>query len=70
MKIVLTKTQVYQLAPYIDRVNAAAALGTPGMLVAQIRQNTHRDQWTLEPCFLDHDKALPLVEAGRREIPK
>lgn len=69
MKILLTPAQIEQLAPYIDRVRAAASLGTPGMLVAQLRYNSHRDTWVMEPGFIDHDKAEPIVHAGRRAIP-
>jgi hypothetical protein len=69
VKIPLTPHQIEQLAPYIDRVRAAASKGTPGMLLAQLKYNSHRRQWIMEPGFLDHDKAKPLVKAGRREVP-
>lgn len=69
MKIVLTADQVERLAPYFDRVRATGALGTPGMLVAQLRWDASRDIYTMEPCFIDHEKALLMVEVGRREIP-
>lgn len=68
MKITLTADQVAQLALYFDRVRAASALGSPGMLVAQLRHDAHHDIYTMEPGFIDHDKALPLIEAARREI--
>lgn len=68
MRIPLTHRQAQQLAPYFDRVRATAALGTPGMLVAQLRFDARRNLYTMEPCFIDHDKAQPLIKAGRREI--
>jgi len=70
MKITLTAHQVHRLMPYFDRVRATAAIGSPGMLVAQLRHDSYRGVYTMEPCFLDHDKALPLEEAATREIPK
>jgi hypothetical protein len=70
MKITLTARQVQRLMPYFDRVRATAVAGSPGMLVAQLRWDDSRGIYTMEPCFIDHAKALPLVEAGRREIPQ
>jgi len=70
VKIALTPDQIEQLSPYIDRVRAAGALGTPGMLVAQLRYSTHRDTWTMEPAFLDYEHAQTLEHKGRREIPR
>lgn len=69
MKLPLTPEQVTALAPYFDRVRATAALGTPGILVAQLRYNSHRDQHTMEPCFIAHEHALLIAEKGERDIP-
>ena len=69
MKVRLTQKQVEELAPYFDRVRATASMGTPGMLVAQLRYDPHRDEYTLEPAFLDHDLATIITERGQREIP-
>ena len=66
MKVRLTRLQANQLMPYFDRVRATAAQGSPGMLVAQLRFDATRQEYTLEPAFLDHDKALVLTEHGRR----
>jgi hypothetical protein len=68
MRIKLTTSQARQLAPYLDRVQAAAAMGSPGMLVGQIG----RDQdniYGITVAFLDHDKAKIITEAGRDGIP-
>ena len=69
MKLRLSKTQVYELMPYFDRVRAAATLGKPGMLVAQLFYDATNEQYTMEPCFIDHELAQPLIEKARREIP-
>jgi hypothetical protein len=69
MKIVLTKRQAEQLVPYFDRVRATAALGTPGMLVAQLSFDPYRMEYFMTPAFLDHDKAQLVTECGRAEIP-
>jgi hypothetical protein len=66
VRIRLTAKQVQQLQPYIDRVRAAAVLGSPGMLVGQIGWNAE-GQYMITPAFLDHDKAKVITEAGREE---
>lgn len=71
MRIRLTSEQVDQLLPYLIQVRTAANRGARGMLVAQIRRrHDESDVYVMEPCFIDHDKALLLEEAGRREIPE
>lgn len=68
-RIPLTGRQAERLLPYFDRVRATAALGSPGMLIAQLRYDSQKNIYTMEPCFIDHDKALPLDGTGRQEIP-
>ena len=68
MRIRLTAKQVQQLQPYIDRVRAAAVLGSPGMLVGQIGCNAD-GEYAITPAFLDHQKAKVITESGRAEIP-
>jgi hypothetical protein len=69
VRVRLTVPQVRQLMRYFDRVRAAAALGSPGMLVGQIYQDTGRLEYYIDVGFLEHDKALSITEAARREIP-
>ena len=69
IRIKLTKSQVFDLRDYLDRVNATAALGTPGMLVAQLRRDTHHDCWWLIPAFLEHEHAAVISEKGTQQIP-
>lgn len=64
-KIRLTQNQVKQLLPYFDRVRSAAALGTPGMLVAQISWNTGDQTYWMEPGFLPHEVAKCISEKGQ-----
>jgi hypothetical protein len=68
MKIMLNAGQVELLRPYLDRVKAAAALGSPGMLVAQISHD-QEGGYALTPAFLDHDLAKVITEKGRADIP-
>jgi len=68
VRIRLTNVQVQQLQPYFDRVRATGALGTPGMLIAQLHQDQEGMYW-LTPAFLDRDKAKVIAEQGREEIP-
>jgi hypothetical protein len=63
IKILLGKTQIQQLRPYLDRVQAAAALGSPGMLVAQISWDQEGKCW-LVPAFLNHTLAKIITERG------
>ena len=65
MKISLTETQVRQLAPFFDRVQATAALGKPGMLVAQVRWSYQDQRYWMEPGFLPHEHALLISEKGQ-----
>ncbi len=67
-RIRLTASQASQLAPYVDRVRSAAAIGSPGMLVGQIGWNTE-SVFYLTVAFLDHEKAKVITEQGRQEIP-
>lgn len=65
MRIKLTEKQIRQLGPFYDRVQATAAAGNPGMLVAQIRWDPPADSWWMEPGFLDHEHALCITEKGQ-----
>jgi hypothetical protein len=65
MRITLTEKQIRQLGPFFDRVNLAAALGAPGMLVAQIRCDSRDHKYWMEPGFLDHQHALCITEKGQ-----
>lgn len=69
MKIKLSRQQVQQLQPYIDRVRNAAALGSPGMLVAQVSWSDSDFTCWITPAFLDNDKAKLITEQGRADIP-
>lgn len=69
MRVKLTHKQIEQLRPYFDRVQATAAIGYPGMLVAQIWLDAARGEYVMEPAFIDHDLAKTLTERGRAEIP-
>lgn len=68
MKITLTEKQVRQLATFFDRVNATAALGRPGMLVAQIRWSSAEQRHWMEPAFLPNEVAQCIVEKGQGEV--
>lgn len=68
MRIKLNARQIEQLLPYFDRVRAAAAMGSPGMLVGQIGWS-NEGEYTIEVAFLDHDKAKVITEAARHDIP-
>lgn len=68
LRIKLTDSQVRQLTPYFDRVRAAAALGSPGMLVGQIGRD-HDNVYGITVAWLDHEKAKLITEAGRDGIP-
>jgi len=68
LRIALTEKQARQLAPFFDRVNATAAMGTPGMLVGQFHYTRERGYY-VTVAFLDHDKAQIITEAGRAQIP-
>lgn len=69
MRVRLTAQQVQQLMPYVDRVRATAAMGTPGMLIAQIGYDSNWHYW-LTPAFLDHDLAKVITERGRALVEK
>lgn len=69
MKVKLTHKQVEELRPYFDRVQATAAMGSPGMLVAQLEHDKRNNVYTLTPAFLDYDLAQVITERGRAEIP-
>ncbi len=68
MRVKLTAAQVNRLLPYFDRVRAAAAMGSPGMLVGQIGWDENGEH-TITVGFLDYDKAKIVTEAGRADIP-
>lgn len=65
MRITLTAKQIRELTPFFDRVQATAALGRPGMLVAQIRWQQRGEKYWMEPGFLDHEHALCITEKGQ-----
>jgi hypothetical protein len=69
MKVMLSNRQVQDLQPYIDRVRSAAKLGSPGMLVAQIRWNDQERTAWIEPAFLPHELAKKITEQGRESVP-
>jgi hypothetical protein len=69
MRVILTARQSQQLAPYFDRVNASAVLGSPGMLVGQFAYDTDRGNHYITVAFLDHAKAAIITECGRADIP-
>lgn len=64
MKVPLLAKQVRQLQPYFDRVQTAAVLGNPGMLVAQISWDNEGHCW-LTPAFLPHELAKTVTERGK-----
>lgn len=64
MKILLGKTQVQQLRRFKDRIQATAALGNPGMLVAQLSWD-QEGRWWLTPAFLDHELAKTITQKGK-----
>jgi hypothetical protein len=66
LKLRLTEAQVRALLPYFDRVWATAVTGSPGMLVAQLRHDTHHDVYTMEPAFLPHEFAKLISEKGEK----
>lgn len=68
MKIRLNQRQTQLMQPYLDRVKAAYAMGSPGMLVAQVSHEAGGFV-TLTPAFLDNDIAKLITEKGRAEIP-
>lgn len=65
MRIPLTGRQVRELLPYFDRVRAAHAQGSPGMLVAQIRWDVARETYWMEPGFLAHEQAQLITKKGQ-----
>ena len=69
MRVNLSRRQVQELQPYIDRVRSAHALGSPGMLVAQIQWNGAEQTYWLTPAFLPHELAKVITEQGRATIP-
>lgn len=68
MRIKLTTPQITALRPYFDRVKAAGAAGSPGMLVAQLTHDSD-GTYAMTPAFLDHDVAQVVTQKGREEIP-
>lgn len=68
MKVTLNAAQTRQLAPYLDRVRAAAVQGSPGMLVGQISWDLEGRYW-ITPAFLDHEDAKVITERGR-DLPR
>lgn len=65
VKISLTETQIRQLTPFFDRVRSTAALGKPGMLVAQVRWSDAEEKFWMEPGFLPHQYARLIEEKGQ-----
>jgi len=66
MKIKLTTKQMKQLTPFFDRVRATAALGSPGMLLAQIKRSPQDGTCWMEPGFLPHENALCIAEKAEQ----
>jgi hypothetical protein len=66
LRITLTEKQVRDLLPYFDRVQAAAALGSPGMLIAQIHWDLQSQRYWMTPAFLPHEHAKLITEKGER----
>lgn len=62
VRVRLQPWQTRQLQTYKDRVQAAAQLGSPGMLVAQICWDNADQKWWIEPCFLPHELAKLVTE--------
>jgi hypothetical protein len=69
VRIKLTETQIRQLMPFFDRVRSAAAIGSPGMLVAQIRHSQIYQTYWMKPGFLEHQHAKLISEKGQTSIP-
>ena len=65
MRINLTEPQMRALQPFKDRVQAAYAMGSPGMLVAQVCWDNGDQKWWLEPGFLPHELAKQI--SGKAE---
>lgn len=66
MKLNLTRLQVNALRPYFDRVQATAAMGSPGMLVAQLRADHDGESgYIMIPAFLEHEHAQIVTRKGR-----
>ena len=64
LRINLTSGQALQLESYLARVNQASALGSPGMLVAQIRWDRIEGKCWMEPAFLPHEHAKLITGKG------
>lgn len=66
MRLKLTRWQVEALRPYFDRVQATAVMGSPGMLVAQLRaDNDGASSYIMIPAFLEHEYAQLITTKGR-----
>lgn len=63
-RIYLTHGQAAQLTPYKDRVQCAAVLGSPGMLVAQISWD-QEGRFYMTPAFLAHEDAQLISQKGQ-----
>jgi hypothetical protein len=64
--IKLTRAQIDALRPYFDRVQATAAMGSPGMLVAQLRAAMDGESgYVMVPAFLEHEHAKLITQKGR-----
>lgn len=68
MRIKLTAQQIEKLRPYFDRVQSAAAMGSPGMLVGHLGYSP-QSGYGINIGFLDHEKAKLIVEAAKWDIP-
>jgi hypothetical protein len=65
--IKLTDQQRLILRPYIERVQTAKSMGSPGMLVGQVSWD-ESGAWFV-PIFIPHAKAVFLEETGNTSIP-
>lgn len=66
MRIELTPRQRSALLPFVRQVRDAAAVGTPGMLLAQVCWEAPLDEWWLEVGFLRHEFARVITERAER----
>lgn len=66
MRLKLTRWQIDALRPYFDRVQATAAMGSPGMLVAQLRADRDGESgYVMIPAFLEAEYAKIVTQKGR-----
>jgi hypothetical protein len=69
MKITLTEKQTRQLQPFFDQVRATAVLGSPGILLGQIRWDAIRCISTMDVGFFEHESAKSMIAAAKQPPP-